>query len=390
MKGRGADYKLAGAMERGRMRMAGISRRGVLGGGLAALPFLASGVSRVQAQPAQPSAIAGIAGGFLRDHGVPGMSIAVARAGRIVFTQGFGIADPASGVRVTPQSQFRIASLSKPFTAATVFALIEKRRLNLADRVFGSGGILGNDYGTRPFRRYIEDITVEHLLTHTAGGWPNDGTDPMFRNPQMNHTQLIGWVLDNLPLKNPPGTAYAYSNFGFCLLGRVIEKATHQFYPTMVRDNVLHACGITDMRIAGNTLALRAPAEVVYGGPDGDPYAMNVARMDSHGGWVASASDVVKFLVTVDGQGASPMLRPETVALMTTPKTNPGYAKGWSINGRNWFHTGSLPGTSAVMVRTPGGLCWTALANGRNSKTDSVGALDRMMWDVVKAAKGFG
>jgi hypothetical protein len=94
----------------------------------------------------------------------------------------------------------------------------------------------------------------------------------------------------------------------------------------------------------------------------------------------------VKFLSAVDGNGPSRLLQPETVAVMTTPKTNPGYAKGWSINGRNWWHSGSLPGTSAVMVRTPN-LCWAALANGRNTKTDSVGAIDRMMWDVVKAAR---
>ena len=366
--------------------MAAITRRSFVGGSLAASSGLGSALAQTL-PAAQAKTVATIAEGFLADHNLPGLSIAVALTGRIVFAQGFGLANPATGDKVTPESQFRIASLSKPFTAATVFALIEKQRLRLSDRVFGARGILGTDYGKRPYGRFIEDVTVEHLLTHTAGGWPNDGTDPMFRNPQMNHAQLISWTLDNMPLKAAPGSAYAYSNFGFCVLGRVIEKVTHQFYPTMVRDNVFHACGIANMRIAGNTLALRAPAEVVYGGPDGDPYDMNVARMDAHGGWVATPSEVVRFLVAVDGRGLSPLLRSESVAVMTTPTVYPRYAKGWSIAGRNWWHSGSLPGTSAVMVRTPGGLCWAALANGRNSKTDSVGALDRVMWDVVKAAK---
>ena len=367
--------------------MAGISRRAFVGGGLAASSLLHGSAWGQSLGAPEARTVAAIVEKFLRDHSLPGLSIAVALTGRVVFAQGFGLANPATGDKVTPESQFRIASLSKPFTATTVFALIEKQRLKLSDRVFGARGILGTDYGKQPYGRFVEDITVEHLLTHTAGGWPNDGADPMFRNPQMNHAQLISWTLDNVPLKNTPGTAYAYSNFGFCVLGRVIEKVTHQFYPTMVRDNVFHACGITNMRIAGNTLALRAPAEVVYGGPDGDPYDMNVARMDSHGGWVATASDVVRFLVTVDGRGLSQLLRPESIAAMTTPTVDPHYAKGWAINGRNWWHSGSLPGTSAVMVRTSGGLCWAALANGRNSKTDSVGALDRVMWDVVKAAK---
>jgi CubicO group peptidase (beta-lactamase class C family) len=367
-------------------------------GGLATVPGLGAGRSLAQSSafektavlPAKDArAVAEVAEGFLRAHGVPGVSVAVARLGRIVYAQGFGIANPATGEAVTPAHQFRIASISKSFTAATVFALIEKGKLKLADRVFGSGGILGNDFGTQPYRRYVEDITVGHLLTHTAGGWPNDNTDPMFSHPQMNHGQLVSWTLDNLPLTSKPGTAYAYSNFGFCLLGRVIEKVTHQYYATMVRDLVFHPCGITQMRIAGNTLALRGPAEVVYGGPDGDPYGMNVTRMDAHGGWVASASDLARFAAAVDGASAMPMLRPETVTTMTTPTVNPNYAKGWSITGRNWWHDGSLPGTSSVMVRTPGGLCWAALANGRNVRTDSVAAIDHMMWDVVKAAKGF-
>ena len=369
-------------------------------GGLAAVSGLGTGHARAQSSSfektavlsaAEAKAVADIAQGFLRTHGVPGLSFAIARNGRIVHAQGFGVANPATGETVTPAHQFRIASISKPFTAAAVFALIEKGKLRLSDRVFGAGSILGNDFGTQPYRQYVEDITVEHLLTHTAGGWPNDGADPMFSHREMNHGQLISWTLDNLLLASKPGTAYAYSNFGFCLLGRVIEKATHQFYATMMRDLVFHPAGITQMRIAGNTLALRAPSEVVYGGPDGDPYGMNVARMDAHGGWVASPSDLVRFAIAVDGTyAATPVLRPETVTLMMTPTVNPNYAKGWSITGRNWWHSGSLPGTSSVMVRTPGGLCWAALANGRNLKTDSVAAIDRMMWDVAKAAKGFG
>ena len=383
--------------------MAGISRRGLMLGGLAAVTSqggshggvaLAQSSSFAKTTPlsvADGKAVTDIANGFLRTHAVPGLSVAVARQGQIVYAQGFGLADPATGEEVTTSKLFRIASISKPFTAVALFALIEKGRLRLEDRVFGANGILGFDFGARPYRRYVEDITVEHLLTHTAGGWPNDASDPMFSNPGMNHSQLVAWTLDNVPLVNAPGTAYAYSNFGFCLLGRVIEKATHQYYATMMRDLVFHPAGITQMRIGGNTLALRAPSEVVYGGPDGQPYSFNVTRMDSHGGWIASASDLVRFAAAVDGTYAPPLLQPASVATMMTPsRLNPNYARGWSINGRNWWHSGSLPGTSSVMVRTPGGLCWAALANGRNSKTNSVAAIDRMMWDIVKAAKGFG
>ena len=149
--------------------------------------------------------------------------------------------------------------------------------------MFGKGGILGTRYGRQPYRPYVADITVEHLLTHTAGGWSNKQRDPMFGNPHMNHAQLISWTLDNVALTNPPGTAHAYSNFGYCVLGRVIEKITGQPYGNCVNTAVLGRCGISGMRIAGNTRAQRAPDEVRYY-PDGNPYGMNVTRTDAR--WV--------------------------------------------------------------------------------------------------------
>src|SRR5262249_13165558 len=204
-------------------------------------------------------------------------------------------------------------------------------------KVFGADGILQGQYGRRPYMRFIEEITVEHLLTHTCGGWQNDRNDPMFKNPQMSHQQLISWTLDNQPLVNAPGTNFAYSNFGYCVLGRVIEKVTGRSYASHVVASVLGRCGVTAMRIAGNTRAERAPGEVAYY-PEGDPYGMNVRRMDSHGGWIASATDLVRFAIHVDGLAPDrDILKSETIRTMTTPTAaNARYAKGWAVNGRNW------------------------------------------------------
>jgi CubicO group peptidase (beta-lactamase class C family) len=165
---------------------------------------------------------------------------------------------------------------------------MEKRALALQDRVFGDGGILANDYGVLPSGSQIDQITIEHLLTHTCGGWTNDNTDPMFQQPQVDHATLIAWTLKNRPLTSQPGSKYAYSNFGYCVLGRVIEKITKRRYATFVQEAVLDAAGIKDMVIAGNSLADRLPREVRYYGQGGEnPYNMNVRRMDSHGGWLA-------------------------------------------------------------------------------------------------------
>jgi CubicO group peptidase (beta-lactamase class C family) len=107
-------------------------------------------------------------------------------------------------------------------------------------------------------------------------------------------------------------TEYLHSNFGYCVLGRVIEKLTGRTYEAAVRERVLRPCGISSMRISGNTLAERAGREVVYYDQDGeDPYRMNVRRMDSHGGWLATPTDLVRFLVRVDGFPTKPdILKP--------------------------------------------------------------------------------
>jgi CubicO group peptidase (beta-lactamase class C family) len=117
----------------------------------------------------------------------------------------------------------------------------------------------------------------------------------------MTAAQLITWTLDNRPLDHVPGTNYDYSNFGYCILGRVIEEITGQTYEQAVKTLVLTPIGITDMTIGGNTFAQKLPKEVTYYGQYGeDPYAMNVSRMDSHGGWIATAADLARFLVYID------------------------------------------------------------------------------------------
>ncbi len=123
--------------------------------------------------------------------------------------------------------------MTKTLTSVTIFSLSkpddQARRQGVRP-----GAITGLDYGKPPFHPGIEDITIEHLLTHTSGGWPNnDGHDPMFHNPQMSQHELIAFTLRTRPLDHPPGTNYAYSNFGYCVLGRVIEKSRAGPMPTM-------------------------------------------------------------------------------------------------------------------------------------------------------------
>lgn len=168
-------------------------------------------------------AFAGLAREFMEKFEVPGMSVAFGRHGQLLHEQGFGLADKTARTAVTPAHAFRIASVSKPITAATTFAFIERGELGLDDLVFGERGRLGFDYG-KSLPAPVTAITVRHLLTHTSGGWGNKKNDPMFRDPALSQREIIEWTLKNAPLEHAPGTSYAYSNFGYCVLGRLLEK----------------------------------------------------------------------------------------------------------------------------------------------------------------------
>jgi CubicO group peptidase (beta-lactamase class C family) len=336
----------------------------------------------------QRAQMTSVAQAFAARYEVPGLSVAIARKGSLVYDHSLGVADRERSEALTPNHRFRIASVSKPITATAIFVLIQDGKLALSDTVFGQKAVLGTRFGRNPYNRYVEEITIEHLLTHTCGGWRNDFSDPMFRNPEMNHSELISWTLDSIPLQNLPGQAYAYSNFGYCVLGRVIEAVTGRPYEASVRQLVLEKCGLRGLAIAGNTLADRAPLEVRYYGQSGEnPYGMNVRRMDSHGGWLASARDLTLFATHVDGFDApGDILDAVTIRRMTTSSAaSPNYACGWSVNTvKNWWHGGSLPGTTSIMVRTASGLCWAALANTRRPGSDIGKALDDMVWEMVR------
>jgi CubicO group peptidase (beta-lactamase class C family) len=342
-----------------------------------------------------------IAAAFRQQFSVPATSIAISRNGQFVYDQAVGMGDRQHLTQVQQSSLFRIAAVTMPITSVTIFSLIEQGKLHLTDKVFGPSGILGTKYGRPPYKQYITDITVDDLLTHTAGGWPNDSTDPMMHNLSWDQTKLITETIANMSLVNPPGTHWAYSNFGYCVLGRVIEQVTGQPYASYVQANILAPCGISTMQIAANKESQRAANEVVYYGQfSEEPYKLNVTRMDSNAGWIASSTQLVQFLNHVAGAPGIPaLLKPATIQAMTTPAPaypqGPArYARGWMVSNNgagNCWHNGSLPGSTTIMVRTPTGMCWAALTNTRTQPSNEIDtALDQMMWNMVRTVPAWG
>jgi N-acyl-D-amino-acid deacylase len=346
---------------------------------------------------------------FMSARKVPGGALAVVKEGRLVYARGYGWADRDARIPAKADSLFRIASVSKPITSVAVMKLIEEGKLSLDTKAFPFLNLQPIVASFRDPEPRLREITIQHLLQHT-GGWDRDKSfDPMFRPvqiatatnsaPPATPTNIIRYMLSR-ELDFDPGTRYAYSNFGYCVLGRVIEKVTGQSYEKFVREKILAPIGISRMRIGATLDGKQAPGEVRYYTPDAGmaknvfpdgaekvpwPYGgFHLEAMDAHGGWIASAIDLARFATALDGTSSGPLLKAATCAQMYAPppppvsRTKEGtleksyYGCGWSVrpigeDGKaNYWHNGSLPGTATLLVRRWDGLSWAALFNQRS------------------------
>lgn len=343
---------------------------------------------------------------FVEHHRIPGASLAISDQGRLVLARAYGYADVGSRETMRPESLFRIASISKPITAIAILQLVDQGKLSLDDKVFE---LLDYEPHLEEGNKYDERqdaITIEHLLGH-RGGWDrNVSFDAMFRSvefakllgvdPPAGPDTVIRAMLGK-QLDFDPGERYAYSNYGYCLLGRVIEKLSGQPYEEYVKTKVLAPVGVKAMRIGATRLPGRAKNEVryyypgqgtsVFAGNLGQrvphPYgAWHLEAMDSHGAWIASATDLVRLACAFDSPENCPLLDADTVGLMFSrpdglaghdeegkPKPN-YYSLGWSVKidgeGRlSAGHGGSLPGTNTQLVRRGDGRNFAILFNTR-------------------------
>jgi CubicO group peptidase (beta-lactamase class C family) len=326
---------------------------------------------------------------YMNQNQVPGLALAITKDGRLVYAAGFGYADKETGEEAGPTNLFRIASVSKQFTSAAVMKLIESNGLQLGEKVFGPNSILGTQYPTPAGNQKVNQINVKYLLEHVSG-LNNDGGDPMFMNTGMDHHQLINWVLNDPAhsMKRDANTQWEYLNFGYCLLGRIIETETHKSYEEYVRETVLKPSGISDMTIAANSPAGRKPREVKY--YPADAYNLNVTRFDSHGGWIASPIDLARFLVRVDGSSTKPDILSTTSRneMLTAShiKDNQGkddnYGFGWFVSPQ--WHNGCMEGTIAQEEVLPNGFTFAFVVNTRPANDGCAGVLAGVVQNVIQ------
>jgi N-acyl-D-amino-acid deacylase len=352
---------------------------------------------------------------FIRSKKAPGAAVAIAKGNRLLYARGFGVADPEHGEPVQPDSLFRIASVSKPLTSAAIMKLVDAGKLRLEDHPFELLGVHPPEGKTADPR--LASITVRDLLTHAGGFDRGKSGDPMFMSRQIaselriasppGPADIVRWMAGR-PLDFAPGTKSAYSNFGYCVLGRVVEHASGKGYERYVQDEILKPLGIARMRIGATLASGRMPGEVSYvtterSGPSvfdatpgtkPNPYGpWCLESMDSHGGWIASAPDLVRFAVAVGEPGR--VLKADSLHALWArpsyedPKAAAYYAFGWMVrpvgSGMNTWHNGSLPGTSTLLVRRHDGFVWAVLFNSREG--DPAGQIDGLMHRAVDEVK---
>ncbi|WP_400192949.1 serine hydrolase domain-containing protein [Hymenobacter sp. B81] len=346
---------------------------------------------------------------------IPGVSVAISRHGRLVYARGFGHADLARTVPMQPHHQLRVASVSKPVTAVAVLKLAEDGRLDLDHRVFGPEGYLTAPYYNEVIRdERIYDITLRQLLEHSAGWNRNAGMDGFASSDPI---EFPLHVTESLQVPNPvgdstllrfmlgkgldfrPGSRFAYSNVGYLVLGKVLEKVTGQSYATWVRQQVLAPAGVREAHLGRNLLADKLPYEAEYFSKSSAlscygtgeqvplPYGgRNLEAMSAHGGWVFSARDLVRFMLAVDGSPSRPdLLTPASVASMVEPsEQNRRYAKGWMVTkDRVRWHTGALDGTASCVATNSEGYTWAILLNGRPAPNRFWNELEDLGWDCI-------
>ena len=300
--------------------------------------------------------------------------------------------------------------------SAAIMLLVQRGHLKLSDPAFPLLEIdVPSDKKSQTDVR-LNTITVHHLLCHT-GGWARGraknpfetwmGFDPMFFPVEIARSlgvpspagpADIVRFMTTRPLDFDPGARYAYSNFGYCVLGRVIEKVSGVSYGEFVRNELLRPIGIEDVRLGKSLLSSRAPREVhyypagdkrpssknVFGGPDVQWCygGFELEAMDSHGGWIATPSDLVEFAASLGAPTHRGALNAESTQKIFARPAETGYAAngvelpayygyGWHVQatvpeGTEEWHDGLFGGTSALVMRRRDGIAWALTFNTDN------------------------
>lgn len=307
------------------------------------------------------------------------MSVAIVRNGKLAYAKGFGYADLQNEIRATPDTIYRIGSVTKPFTATMIMQLVREGKLGLDD----------------PVRRHLPDlpatwgkVTVRQLLNHT-GGVPNYTSLPkMMEEGVRVPTTPRGIVatVEKMPLDFEPGSHWSYSNTGYEILGLLIEKYDSRPYGDSLGVRILtplgmrETCFTTDSRIVKH----RAQGYTIRGGKTENCDFIDMSWPYAAGSMESSVIDLAKWDGALCGDG----ILPQSILKQMWTKTRLssggeyGYGTGWELRDNNGIpiveHSGGIPGFISILKRAPSkGLTVIVLTNCDSG--DAGGVADRLL-----------
>jgi len=278
-----------------------------------------------------------------------------ARNGKTVFAEAYGLADREKKTPNTLKTRFRIGSMNKMFTAVATLQLVQNGKLDLK-------APFGNYLTDYPNKEVASKVTIEQLLSHTGG--TGDIFGPEFDKNRLELKTLQDYVklYGNRALGHEPGSRWQYSNYGFLLLGVLIEKVSGQSYYDYVRDNIFKRAGMTgtasdpeDQTVADRSIGYtRFDGSSLRPNTDTLPY-----RGTSAGGGYSTVEDLMKFATALL---THKLLNAQYTEMLTMGKTEtPGggkYAYGFQdaiISGTRCFgHGGGAPGMNGELKICPG------------------------------------
>jgi CubicO group peptidase (beta-lactamase class C family) len=285
------------------------------------------------------------------DGAIPGASVAVIRDGAIVFERSYGLADLASGRRATPQTNYRLASITKQFTAMAIAMLAERKALSLDD----------------PVARYLPElasvapaVTLRHLLTHTSGLPEYEALLPKDATNQIVDRDVLA-LLSGHTAPGDPGKVYRYNNTGYALLALVVERVSRRSFAEFLRRDIFQPLGMTA------TLAYDPRANIshrAYGYAGHDPQFWNndqtrTTAVLGDGGIYSSTKDLARWVAALDAATLvpAPRLAEATTPLVATDAPGVHYGLGWKISTFDGeklaFHTGTTSGFKNALLWVP-------------------------------------
>jgi CubicO group peptidase (beta-lactamase class C family) len=280
----------------------------------------------------------------MKDIHLPGVAIGIIQDNKILYLNGYGIADPSERA-VTPQTPFWLASLAKPVTALAVMQLVEAGHVELDAPV----------QRYLPYFRLADEqvsaaITVRHLLNHTSGLSVETGNEKYPSQAMLDWTpeQRVRELSDNA-LTHPAGTTYEYSNVNYAILALIVETVSGQSFESYVQEHIFNPLEMSQSTYY-QPEAIPPDSAAGYQQWFGFPIANYVPFPRSgngHGGLIASAEDMTHFMIAQLNEGRYgnvTVLSPVGIAEMHTPAARDGdtetfYAMGWEVETVNGLTT---------------------------------------------------